>query len=73
MLWVALSMRSLICSNAATSSLNWTPTRSSAGRPAQNRSSTTHWMKSSANTGTWSATPLQRVQARRVLRPSRPA
>ena len=58
MLCVALSMRSLTCSYAATSPVNCTPTCSSAGRPAQNRSSTTHWMKSSANTGSWSSMPV---------------
>ena len=63
--WPPFRMRIFMCSNGVTSGTNWAPTSSKAGRPAGKRSSTTHWMKSSQNTGQASSMPnSSRVIAR---------
>ncbi len=50
-------MRIFIISHGVTSATNSAPTSSKAGRPAGKASSTTHWMKSSQNTGQASSMP----------------
>ena len=55
--WPPFRMRIFMCSKGVTSATNSTPTSSNAGRPAGKSSSTTHWMKSSQNTGQASSMP----------------